>query len=163
MLVDLAARCWSAERRFSRSGLSVSMEMLRAGEKVLLLKPQTFMNRSGLAVREALARYAGDQPQLLVAYDDFHLPLGKLRLRERGSSGGHHGMESIIECLGSEEFLRLRLGIADERLGPEAQDFVLDPFPAAAEEQVKEMLDKGVQALESIMSVGPTKTMSIFN
>lgn len=163
MLVDLAARCWAPGSRFGRAGLSVAVELLRDGEPVTLLKPQTFMNRSGLAVREALARYAGQQPQLLVAYDDFHLPLGKLRVRERGSAGGHHGMESIIECLGSEEFLRLRLGIADERLEREAQDFVLDTFPASAEETVEGMLDSGVRALESILTAGPAKTMSIFN
>ena len=147
----------------SRNGLSLCHEMRRAEESVVLLKPLTYMNRSGLAVREAMTRYASDQPQLVVVYDDFHLPLGKLRLRERGSAGGHHGMESIIECLGTEEFLRLRLGIADEELRPEAVDFVLASFPAAAGEAVKEMLDNGLQALESMMTLGPARTMSLYN
>ena len=147
----------------ARTGLSLSLKVRRAEETVVLLKPQTFMNRSGLAVSEAMTRYADSQPRLIVAYDDFHLPLGKLRLRERGSAGGHHGMESIIECLGTGEFFRLRLGIADEELKPDAVDFVLGPFPAGARSIIEEMLDGGLQALESLMTVGPAKTMSLFN
>ena len=147
----------------SRTGLSQCLELYREGESVVLLKPQTFMNRSGLAVREAMMRFAADRPQLVVVYDDFHLPLGKLRLRERGGAGGHHGMESIIGCLGTEEFLRLRLGIADEALQSETTDFVLATFPAAAGDVVKEMLNNGLQALESLMDLGPAKTMSLYN
>ncbi len=163
LLVDYAASRWAPRSCMSRSGLSLSVKLRYAEERVVLLKPQTFMNRSGLAVREAMTRYAEDEPRLIVAYDDFHLPLGKLRLRERGSAGGHHGMESIIDCLGTGEFFRLRLGIADEEVPPDAVDFVLGPFPPDARNVVEEMLDNGLQALESLMTAGPAKTMSLFN
>lgn len=162
MVVDRAASRWSRDK-FKEVGKSLVLETTYSQQPVLLVKPQTFMNRSGLAVREMMELNAKDAPTLVVIYDDFNLQLGKLRLRETGSAGGHNGMESIIENLGTQEFIRLRLGIADETLGEGAIDFVLGPFPESARAEVEEMIDQGVRAMESLITVGAAKTMSLFN
>lgn len=114
-------------------------EMTEGGEKVLLVKPQTFMNLSGRAVRAVLDFYKLTPADLLVVCDDYNLPLGKLRVRAKGSSGGQNGLRNIQEQLGTDEFPRLRIGIGQPAPG-EAVDFVLTRFKpgerAAAEEAV---------------------------
>jgi PTH1 family peptidyl-tRNA hydrolase len=162
MLLDRASALWGG-CQFHRQGKSMVLETSCLNQSILLLKPQTMMNLSGLAVQEALQRHAPEALTLVVVYDDCHLPLGKLRIRERGSAGGHHGIESIIGCIGNSNFLRLRLGIADETMGSDMADYVLRPFPKSAREIVEDMLAKGVSALESLITAGAAKTMSMFN
>lgn len=162
MAVDRAARRWGAQE-FRERGKSMRSHAEFEGKAVLLVKPQTYMNLSGTALREMMAQGESERMKLVVVYDDFHLPLGKLRIRPRGSAGGHHGVESIIENLGGDEFLRLRLGIADENLGQDAVAFVLQPFPKAAAPVVDEMLEKSVDALESLISAGVDRAMALFN
>src|SRR5262249_10353273 len=100
-------------------------------EPVLLAKPETFMNLSGLSVRELVGKHEVDLRDLVLIYDELDLPLGTLRVRERGSSAGHNGMESIIGALGTQELLRIRLGIGLDRKIGDSVKYVLTPFRKA--------------------------------
>jgi PTH1 family peptidyl-tRNA hydrolase len=126
-------------------------------EEVLLAKPETFMNLSGLSVRELLAEYQlQPESDLIVIYDELDLPLGTIRIRQRGSSAGHNGMESIIGALGTQEFLRIRIGIAPEKK-------ILKPFSKRQLKVVDEVLDIAAEAAKVILSEGPAAAMNRFN
>ena len=153
-------------------GLSFSREKLArahtaqgriGGRSVLLAKPQTFVNRSGQAVAR-LARWFKIPPQqMLVVYDELDLPLGRLRLRADGSSGGHNGMRSIIQALGSQDFPRLRFGIGRPPGQMDPADFVLHPFSKEEKEVVAVVLDQAVAAVETWLQEGITVAMDRFN
>ena len=133
--------------------------------KVILAKPQTYMNRSGASVN-ALANWLKILPgELLVLVDDADLPLGQIRLRLSGGSGGHNGLRSIIESLGgNEEFARLRIGIG--RTGPVGEDItdhVLGKFPPADRSVAAEMIEEAVEAVECCLREGLTTAMNRFN
>ena len=131
---------------------------------VILAKPETYMNLSGLSVRELVAEHQVDVKQdLIVIYDELDLPLGTIRIRQRGSSAGHNGMESILGALGTDEFLRIRLGIAPDRKVSDGVKYVLTPFRKAQEAVVDEMLDTAAQAVEVILKEGPAAAMNRFN
>jgi PTH1 family peptidyl-tRNA hydrolase len=133
-------------------------------EPVLLAKPETFMNLSGLAVRELAAKYeVRPESDLVVIYDELDLPLGTIRIRERGRSAGHNGMESVIGALGTQEFLRIRLGIAPERRVRDGVKFVLTPFRKAQLKKVDELLDRAAEAVNVILKEGPAAAMNRFN
>jgi peptidyl-tRNA hydrolase, PTH1 family len=126
-------------------------------ETVLLAKPETFMNLSGTAVRELVAKHeVRPEQDLIVIYDELDLPLGRIRIRQRGSSAGHNGMKSIIGELGSQEFPRIRLGIA-----PVTK--ILKPFRKAQLEQVNGVLDIAAEAVKVILSEGLAAAMNRFN
>ena len=135
-----------------------------AGEAVVLAKPETYMNLSGLSVRELVAEHQVDvQRDLIVIYDELDLPLGAIRIRQRGSSAGHNGMESILGALGTDEFLRIRLGIAPDHKVVDGVKYVLTPFRKAQEKVVDEQLDTAAQAVEVILKEGPAAAMNRFN
>ncbi len=135
-----------------------------AGQPVILAKPETFMNLSGLSVRELAAEYQVDvKSDLIVIYDELDLPLGTIRIRQRGSSAGHNGMESILGALGTDEFLRIRLGIAPDRKIADTVKFVLTPFRKSQLKVVDEILDSAAEALEMILKDGPAAAMNRFN
>ena len=135
-----------------------------AGEPVILAKPETYMNLSGLSVRELVAEHQVDITRdLIVIYDELDLPLGTIRIRQRGSSAGHNGMESILGALGTDEFLRIRLGIAPDRKVVDGVKYVLTLFRKAQEKVVDELLDTAVQAVEVIVKEGPAAAMNRFN
>jgi PTH1 family peptidyl-tRNA hydrolase len=122
------------------------------------------MNLSGLSVRELVAEHQVDVTRdLIVIYDELDLPLGAIRIRLRGSSAGHNGMESILGALGTDEFLRIRLGIAPDRRVADSVKFVLTPFRKAQEKVVDEVLDTAVRAVEVILKEGPAAAMNRFN
>jgi PTH1 family peptidyl-tRNA hydrolase len=126
-------------------------------ETVLLAKPETFMNLSGTAVRELVAKHeVRPEQDLIVIYDELDLPLGRIRIRQRGSSAGHNGVKSIIGELGSQEFPRIRLGIA-----PVTK--ILKPFRKAQLEQVNGVLDIAAEAVKVILSEGLAAAMNRFN
>ncbi len=134
-----------------------------AGRKVLLAKPQTFMNRSGQAVGR-LARWHNIPPQqILVVYDELDLPLGRLRLRPEGGSGGHKGMRSIIEVLGSQDFPRLRVGIDRPPGQMDPADYVLHPFAKEDIETVVWVIGQAVAAVEAWLADGIVAAMDSFN
>ncbi len=130
-------------------------------EPVMLVKPTTFMNLSGIAVRQVLERFPVDLDKILVVLDDFQLPFGSLRFRKKGSDGGHNGLKSIIENLGSEEFSRLRVGIGDHFEDP--VDFVLSEFDAREKEQLKELLPIAHQGIVVWIREGIEQAMNRFN
>jgi peptidyl-tRNA hydrolase, PTH1 family len=130
-----------------------------------LAKPQTFMNLSGGAVSCLLQKVESDAPvkQLVVISDDLALPVGKIRIRERGSAGGHNGLKSIIAAIGTDEFIRLRIGIQPEHPLADAKRFVLDTFSKSEQPLVKEALATSADALRTIIRDGALKAMQQFN
>jgi PTH1 family peptidyl-tRNA hydrolase len=130
---------------------------------VYLAKPTTFMNRSGKAVKSVMKKYRLNADQIVVVYDDLALDLGKIRIRPRGSAGGHNGMASIIEALGTDDFPRLRVGIGPRPGGEEQIDFVLGTWPAREQEQVSEIRRRSVEALTHLVGQGVESTMNNFN
>ena len=135
------------------------------GAATKLAKPQTFMNLSGHAVSCLLAKIQSESPiaQLLVISDDLALPLGTIRIRERGSAGGHNGLKSIIAAIGTNEFLRLRIGIQPDHPISDSKQFVLDSFPRSERTVVAEILEQSAKAIRTIIRDGALKAMSEFN
>jgi PTH1 family peptidyl-tRNA hydrolase len=136
-------------------------------DAALLALPQTFMNRSGYAVRCLIERHGFEPAAILVVYDEVQLPLGQLRLRPAGGPGGHRGMESVVSSVRSEEIGRLRLGIAPEA-GPPAGgdalvDFVLAQFDAGERETVEAMVERAAEACEVWLAEGSEAAMNRFN
>jgi PTH1 family peptidyl-tRNA hydrolase len=136
-----------------------------AGQEVLLAKPETFMNLSGLAVRELVNEYAIDPAKdLIVIYDELDLPFGCMRIRPRGGTAGHNGMESIVGALGgSQDFLRIRLGIAPDNPVRDGAAYVLSQLKKSQMTAVDEMLDAASEAVKVILSDGPDAAMNRFN
>jgi peptidyl-tRNA hydrolase, PTH1 family len=136
-----------------------------AGCAVKLVKPQTFMNLSGESLCCLIARHKIDSAaqKLIVVSDDLALPFGKIRIRERGSAGGHNGLKSIIGCLGTNEFVRLRIGIQPDHPISDAKRYVLDVLPRTARPEVEKVLDRGAEALRTIVKDGVKKAMTEFN
>ncbi|MBN2104570.1 aminoacyl-tRNA hydrolase [bacterium] len=132
------------------------------GSEVFLLKPMTYMNRSGIAVADAKVRLNVPLERCLIVLDDLALPLGQLRLRAKGSDGGHHGLASVLNCLHSQNIPRLRMGIgnADDQ---ETVRFVLSPFPGQNIRVVKHMIEQAVQAVNSYVIQGIHFTMNAVN
>ncbi len=134
-----------------------------AGEPALLAKPLTFMNMSGQAVRSLLDELGLDPKQLILIYDDVDLPFGRIRVRQRGSAGGHKGMESVIRMLETDEIIRVRVGIGQEDMPEEKAGFVLSEFPPDRAEDLKEMIARAAQAVRCIIAEGVSRAMSVFN
>lgn len=134
-----------------------------AGQDVVLAKPQTFMNLSGSSVKALAEKYEVPPARLLVVYDELDLPWTAVRLRPKGSHGGHHGVESVIKSLGTSDFARLRLGIHPGHPVRDGAEFVLAPFRKAQLDEVAELLDFASQAVESVIAEGVEKSMTRFN
>jgi PTH1 family peptidyl-tRNA hydrolase len=133
------------------------------GKRVILAKPQTFMNESGRAVSCLMRSYAVEPERLLVVFDDLDLPLGELRLRPAGGSSGQHGMESIIERLSVTEFARLRIGIGRPPGRMEPADYVLEDFTAQEHELMGTTLERGVECLQALLARGLEEAMTLCN
>jgi PTH1 family peptidyl-tRNA hydrolase len=135
------------------------------GERARLVKPQTFMNLSGEAVACLLAKseIADRAKSLIVISDDLALPFGTIRLRARGSAGGHNGLKSIIAAIGTNEFVRLRIGIQPEHPVSDAKAFVLEHFRKSQRPEVEEILERSAEAVSTLLRDGITKAMSIYN
>lgn len=161
IIVDRLAR--SHDLQFSRKRFNAEIaEGQVGGRRVILAKPQTFMNASGDAVGKLYAFYKIAPSDLLVVYDDLDLPLGKLRLRADGSSGGHHGMESIIARIGTSDFPRLRVGIG--RPNPDADiDHVLGSFEPEERAVMEETWTRAVDAIDVWLTAGIARAMNEFN
>ncbi|MGH7872369.1 MAG: aminoacyl-tRNA hydrolase [Candidatus Binatia bacterium] len=133
------------------------------GQRVVLAKPQTFMNRSGTAVRDLLDEYHGSPDDLIVVYDDLDLPLGRIRLRGQGSAGGHRGILSILEHLAGAAFFRVRVGIGRPPEGADAADFVLSPFDDQESGDAERAVEHAAEAVESLLKDGPRRAMELYN
>ncbi len=142
---------------------SMVCEAIVDGQTVVLAKPLTYMNLSGHAVELLLAEYGCAQEALTVVLDDLNLPFGRIRVRSRGSAGGHRGMESVIAVLGSDVITRVRLGIGEEETPADKAGFVLSEFPAARGPELDEMIRRAAEAVRVIVSEGVDKAMSVYN
>src|SRR5471030_1742470 len=150
---------WSGERKFAAR----IAKREHGGKKVLLCEPQTFMNLSGETVGALKEFYQLPLKQILVAVDDADLPFGEIRLRKSGSSGGHHGLESIEQHLTSREFARLRIGIGRKDGAREITNYVLGKFDSSESELLKKVLERATDQVETWLDAGIEKAMSQFN
>ena len=133
-------------------------------EEILLAKPETYMNLSGLSVQELARKYEIDpQHDLIVIYDELDLPLGTIRVRERGSSAGHNGMQSVINSLDTQEVLRIRLGIAPDHPVKDGSRYVLSQFKKSQLVTLDELLDTAAEAVKVILEEGRSAAMNRFN
>ena len=163
LAIDRIAQQCGVEVR-NRQCRALTARAVIGSEPVLLAKPETFMNLSGISVRELVAKHElRPESDLIVIYDELDLPLGMIRIRQRGSSAGHNGMESLIGALGTQEFLRIRLGIAPDRKISDGVKYVLTPFRKKELKVVDEVLDTAAEAVNVILKEGPAAAMNRFN
>jgi len=163
LLVEKLAAQWKADWTNERKFKARIAKSDRQGKRVLLCEPQTFMNLSGETVGEVTGFYQLPLPQLIVAVDDADLPFGEIRLRPGGSSGGHHGLESIEQHLGSREFARLRIGIGRKDGARQITNYVLGKFEPAEQELLEKILERAANQVECWLAAGLQKAMSQFN
>ena len=158
---------WKYEEKFKSEILNFTLY----ASHLTLVKPQTFMNKSGMAIRLLADYYKISPEDVIIIYDELDLPLGKIKVRLGGAAAGHHGVESIIEALGTDKFIRVRLGIGNLRTKSgehkgqtvSAEKFVLEPFMPQEKSQVKHMTKQAVKALEILLGKGLEYTQTQFN
>jgi PTH1 family peptidyl-tRNA hydrolase len=162
MLVERLARAWGVPLRGrlfkARTGVA-----RRGDEGVFLALPKTFMNRSGLAVRAAMAGKEVPAERLIVIYDDLDIPLGEIRVRKKGRPGTHKGMISVVGETRTDEFPRIRVGIGPLPAGRDAADFVLEPFGRSERRLLERSLEEAGEALEMILDGAIDRAMTRFN
>jgi PTH1 family peptidyl-tRNA hydrolase len=134
-----------------------------SGEKVILLKPLTYMNLSGECIRPLMDYYEINDDEMVVIYDDLDLPVGKIRLRTKGSAGGHNGIKSMILHLGTQQFNRIRVGVDRPNNGMKIADYVLADFMRDEEQGINEAIDRTTNACEKWLSTSFVQVMNDFN
>ncbi len=162
MVLDELASRWNITGWRKRSNAEVAEHRL-GSETVLLVKPQTYMNLSGTAVGELARWYKVAEEDIVVIFDDMDLPTGKLRLRMKGGSGGHRGIESLLQHLSKDSFLRLRMGIGRPPAGWQVVDYVLSRFTAEEQPLIAAAIKRSAEAVEAIVKDGMNKAMNVFN
>jgi peptidyl-tRNA hydrolase, PTH1 family len=163
LAIDLIAEQCKVDVR-NRQCRALTARAVIGSEQVLLAKPETFMNLSGQSVRELVAEYeVRPEFDLIVIQDELDFPLGTVRIHTRRSSAGHNGIESIIGALGTQDFLRVRIGVAPERKIEDGQSYLLSPFRKAQMKTVDEALSTAVEAVNAILADGPAAAMNRFN
>lgn len=156
---------WSYEDKFKSEVASI------VAHGLVLVRPQTYMNQSGLAVKLVANYYKIPATDIVIVHDDLDLPLGKIKVRMGGGAGGHHGVGSVINSLGTDQFIRLKLGIGNEeshsgeynRISFNAEKFVLEPFLPNERSQVNKLLKKAVEALQILITEGLEKAQNRFH
>ena len=162
MLVDWLAREFQTQVKREECRALIGRAEIE-NLKTELVKPQTFMNLSGESVGCLLRKENRSAEKLIVISDDLALPIGTIRLRARGSAGGHNGLKSMIQCLRTEEFIRLRIGIQPEHPLRDTRDFVLENFSKTDLETVEKVLEQSAKAIRAVLSDGIEKAMAIWN
>jgi peptidyl-tRNA hydrolase, PTH1 family len=163
LVVDRIAEQCGVEIR-NRQCRALTARAVIGSETVLLAKPETFMNLSGLSVRELVAKHeVSPESDLIVIQDELDFPLGTVRIHRNRSSAGHNGIESLIGALGTQDFLRIRMGVAPERKVDDGIRYLLSPLRKAELRIVDPMLDVAVDAVKVILSEGPAAAMNRFN
>jgi peptidyl-tRNA hydrolase, PTH1 family len=148
----------------NRQSRALTARAVIADQQVLLVKPETFMNLSGVSVRELVREYeAKPESDLIVIQDELDFPLGTLRVHTRRSSAGHNGIESIIGALDSQDFLRIRMGVAPDHKVSDGPGYLLSPLRKKELEVVSGMLDTAEDAVKTILKDGPAAAMNRFN
>ncbi|MFV1883307.1 MAG: aminoacyl-tRNA hydrolase [Balneola sp.] len=161
-VVDLLAKTLSVSFG-TGNGPFVVAEGRHKGRKIILVKPTNYMNRSGTAVKKALASFNTDKRDCLVIYDDLNLPVGVTRMKPGGSDGGHNGIADINEKLGSNDYPRLRVGIGNDFKRGKQIDFVLSPFDNSEMEEVEASIQKAHDAALAFVNLGIERAMNFFN
>ena len=133
------------------------------GDKIVFAKPQTYMNRSGESVKALMRRFHATPGDVVVVYDDLDLPFGRIRIRAKGSAGGHRGVASIMESLAGAPFCRVRVGIGRPPTGMDPADYVLEPFSAQEIVALDEVVSRAAQALMCLLQEGSQRAMTRFN
>ena len=159
------------DRIAARVGISIENQIcdslvgqaLLGEERIVLAKPQTFMNRSGTAVAKLAREYCVGADTLTVVNDDLDLPFGRIRIRVDGGTGGHRGLQSIIESLAGAPFQRVRVGIGRPPVGLNAADFVLESFTVEEARQLNEVIDRASEAVLCLVRQGPEQAMGQYN
>ncbi len=162
LAVDYLAESWGT-KVVRREGRALTGRAVFGGEETLLAKPQTFMNLSGLAVQHLLKKYSLEPEDLTVLTDDLDLPLGMIRVRRRGTAGGHNGLKSLIGEIQTDRFVRIRMGVGPEREVEDSTEYLLGRFGNAEREEIAPMLDLAADAVELILREGSEKAMNRFN
>jgi PTH1 family peptidyl-tRNA hydrolase len=162
MAVDELARILNADIAQEKHSALIGRARIDS-EDSILAKPQTYMNDSGSAVGAILRDGYRTVSDLIVLHDELDLPLGSVRVKIGGGHGGHNGLRSIIEYLGSSDFIRVRIGIGRPDLGMEAADYVLSPYRAEERQIASEAVSKAAEAVKTIVAEGPTRAMNMFN
>ncbi len=162
LAVDYLAESWGT-KVVRREGRALTGRAVFGGEEILLAKPQTFMNLSGLAVQQLLEKYSLEPKDLTVLTDDLDLPLGMIRVRRRGTAGGHNGLKSLIGEIQTDRFARVRMGVGPEREVEDSTEYLLGRFGNAEREEIAPMLDLAADAVELILREGSEKAMNRFN
>lgn len=153
MVLDKLADSWEDNKKFKSQIAKVSQELLA-------VKPMTYMNNSGMAVKLLADYYKISPADIIIIHDELDLPLGKIKVRLGGAAAGHHGVESIINALGTDQFIRVRLGIGAH---VDAEKFVLEPFMHSEKAQVKYMIKQSVKALQILLEKGLTIAQNQYN
>jgi PTH1 family peptidyl-tRNA hydrolase len=161
-VVELLAARWGVRVNIHCGPALISNRAGGAGDAVLVL-PQTFMNLAGAVLPKLFERFETGPEQLIAVYDDVALPLGKLRIRQKGSAGGHNGVKSLISSCGTDAFLRVRVGILPERPIEELHDFVLSKVARRDRDVMGRAEEAAADAAESLLKDGPERAMGIFN
>lgn len=154
---------WAKEDKFKS-------ELIKAPE-LILVKPQTYMNRSGMAIKLVSDYFKVPVEEIIIIHDELDLPLGKIKVRRGGAAAGHHGVESIINTLGTDQFIRVRLGIGNLRTESSehkgqalnVEKFVLEPFTHSEKAQIKHMIKQAIRVLDLILEKGLEKAQNQFN
>jgi len=163
LVVDRIASECGVEVR-NRQCRALTARAVIGSETVLLAKPETFMNLSGISVRELVSKHeVRPEEDLIVIQDELDFPLGTLRIHRRRSSAGHNGIESIINALGTQDFLRIRMGVAPDHKIEDGMSYLLSPFRKAQLKVVDQVLDTAVEAVKVILTEGPGAAMNRFN
>ena len=162
MLVDVLAQRLQTSVKRSECRSLIGQSVIE-NQKIELVKPQTFMNLSGEAVNCLLAKEERSVQRLIVISDDLALPFGTIRIRPRGTHGGQNGLRSIIDCLGTQDFIRLRIGIMREHPVADARRFVLDNFSKGDAEEVEKILERSADAVQAIIKDGVEAAMAKYN
>lgn len=165
VLEAFAIRNIGTEKKWKKGFFSQILQLHFKGQKIILAKPQIYMNLSGRAIERITNYYGIANHQLLIVYDDIHLSLGRIRIRQSGSAGGHRGVESIIYYLKTEEFPRLRIGIRNEALlqHQDHASFVLSHFLPHEEQNLEKITNRAVKAVEDILDSGYEYAMRQYN
>ena len=163
LAIDRIANEFGVDVR-NRQARALTARAVIGSETVLLAKPETFMNLSGISVRELVSKHeVRPEEDLIVIQDELDFPLGTLRLQRRRSSAGHNGIESIINALGTQDFLRIRMGVAPDHKIEDGMSYLLAPFRKAQLKVVDEMLDVAADAVKAILTDGAAAAMNRFN
>jgi PTH1 family peptidyl-tRNA hydrolase len=162
MALDLLAECMAATLKRHKSGCLVAEGVL-AGERIVLARPLTYMNDSGLPLRAALRWYKTPPERLVVIHDELDIPFGQVRIKLGGGTAGHNGLSSVASHLGTNDFARVRIGISRPAGGRDPVDWVLDRFGGSERKELRSVLERAADAVESIVAEGPERAMNAFN